>query len=193
MCLLSNNIMDYNFVSQGKTKIPSVDDAEECTLTDVSLSVLTLTQRHTFSKSTQWFSLLILLSENEIVGFMNDIDLGLLRKCKASLSSFKSVNQHFCCLTTTHPSFYYVVGIYIRLFPIFFCSLIYRQCRSSAVGQLMYHIFLVDQSPDLNLPWGPCFTTIIFFYFFFQQTCAFCPTISMTITASLRVKSKLLG
>ncbi|CAG9773969.1 unnamed protein product [Ceutorhynchus assimilis] len=44
MCLLSNNIMDYNFVSQGKTKIPSVDDAEECTLTDQAFDILGFTQ-----------------------------------------------------------------------------------------------------------------------------------------------------
>lgn len=36
MCVLSNNIMDYYFVAQGKTTIPNVDDAEECRLTDVS-------------------------------------------------------------------------------------------------------------------------------------------------------------
>lgn len=34
-CLLSNNIMDYHIVSQGKTTIPNVDDGEEFTLTDV--------------------------------------------------------------------------------------------------------------------------------------------------------------
>lgn len=37
-CLLSDNIMDYYVVSQGKTSIPGVDDAEECTLTDVRYS-----------------------------------------------------------------------------------------------------------------------------------------------------------
>lgn len=37
MCLLSDDIYDYNFVSQGKTTIPNVDDHEECALTDVSL------------------------------------------------------------------------------------------------------------------------------------------------------------
>lgn len=37
MCLLSNNVNDYYFVSQGKTTIPNVDDGEECTLTDVRL------------------------------------------------------------------------------------------------------------------------------------------------------------
>lgn len=35
MCNLSNNIMDYYFVAQGKTTIPNVDDGEECELTDV--------------------------------------------------------------------------------------------------------------------------------------------------------------
>lgn len=43
-CMLSNNIMDYYFVAQGKTTIPNVDDGEELTLTDVryfpTLSVL---------------------------------------------------------------------------------------------------------------------------------------------------------
>lgn len=34
-CLLSNNIMDYYVVSQGKTSIPGVDDGEELELTDV--------------------------------------------------------------------------------------------------------------------------------------------------------------
>ena len=34
-CMLSNNIMDYYVVSQGKTSIPGVDDAEELELTDV--------------------------------------------------------------------------------------------------------------------------------------------------------------
>lgn len=35
-CLLSNNVMDYHIVSQGKTSIPGLDDGEECELTDVS-------------------------------------------------------------------------------------------------------------------------------------------------------------
>lgn len=35
-CLLSNNINDYYFVSQGKTSIPGVDDSEEFRITDVS-------------------------------------------------------------------------------------------------------------------------------------------------------------
>lgn len=33
--MLSNNIMDYHVVAQGKTSIPGVDDGEECELTDV--------------------------------------------------------------------------------------------------------------------------------------------------------------
>lgn len=36
MCHLSDDIYDYNYVSQGKTTIPGVDDNEECGLTDVS-------------------------------------------------------------------------------------------------------------------------------------------------------------
>lgn len=36
MCNLSNNVMDYHIVSQGKTTIPGVDDGEEGLLTDVS-------------------------------------------------------------------------------------------------------------------------------------------------------------
>lgn len=36
MCLLSNNIRDYHFVSQGKTTIPGLDDGEEMLITDVS-------------------------------------------------------------------------------------------------------------------------------------------------------------
>jgi hypothetical protein len=35
-CLLSNDINDYYYVSQGKTTIPNVDDGEEGLLTDVS-------------------------------------------------------------------------------------------------------------------------------------------------------------
>lgn len=35
-CLLSNNIMDYHVVSQGKTSIPGVDDGEEFKDADVS-------------------------------------------------------------------------------------------------------------------------------------------------------------
>ena len=34
--LLSNNVHDYKFVSQGKVEIPGVDDGEELLLTDVS-------------------------------------------------------------------------------------------------------------------------------------------------------------
>lgn len=36
MCLLSNNVNDYYYVSQGKTVIPGVDDNEEMNITDVS-------------------------------------------------------------------------------------------------------------------------------------------------------------
>lgn len=33
--MLSNDIMDYHVVAQGKTTIPNVDDGEEMQLTDV--------------------------------------------------------------------------------------------------------------------------------------------------------------
>lgn len=36
MCFLSDNIYDYYNVSQGKITIPSMDDGEEFSLTDVS-------------------------------------------------------------------------------------------------------------------------------------------------------------
>lgn len=39
ICLLSDNIMDYHIVSQGKTTIPSVDDAEEMNVTQVRIVV----------------------------------------------------------------------------------------------------------------------------------------------------------
>ncbi|XP_070153028.1 myosin heavy chain, muscle isoform X8 [Polyergus mexicanus] len=44
MCLLTNDITDYYFVSQGKTTIPNVDDGEECLLTDQAFDVLGFTQ-----------------------------------------------------------------------------------------------------------------------------------------------------
>ncbi|XP_043470835.1 myosin heavy chain, muscle isoform X31 [Leptopilina heterotoma] len=44
MCLLSNNIRDYYFVSQGKTTIPGLDDGEELTVTDQAFDVLGFTQ-----------------------------------------------------------------------------------------------------------------------------------------------------
>ncbi|EFN88457.1 Myosin heavy chain, muscle [Harpegnathos saltator] len=44
MCLLSNNIQDYYFVSQGKTTIPGLDDGEELLITDQAFDVLGFTQ-----------------------------------------------------------------------------------------------------------------------------------------------------
>ncbi|XP_019882376.1 myosin heavy chain, muscle isoform X7 [Camponotus floridanus] len=44
MCLLTDNVGDYYFVSQGKTTIPGVDDGEECLLTDQAFDVLGFTQ-----------------------------------------------------------------------------------------------------------------------------------------------------
>lgn len=44
MCMLSQDIHDYYYVSQGKTTIPGMDDGEEFQLTDVRAykSVLSL-------------------------------------------------------------------------------------------------------------------------------------------------------
>ncbi|XP_067213262.1 myosin heavy chain, muscle isoform X14 [Linepithema humile] len=44
MCLLSNNIHDYYFVSQGKTTIPGLDDGDELLVTDQAFDVLGFTQ-----------------------------------------------------------------------------------------------------------------------------------------------------
>jgi myosin heavy chain 6/7 len=44
MCLLSNNVNDYHFVSQGKTSIPGVDDGEEFKITDQAFDVLGFTE-----------------------------------------------------------------------------------------------------------------------------------------------------
>ncbi|XP_030752188.1 myosin heavy chain, muscle isoform X42 [Sitophilus oryzae] len=44
LCLLSNNISEYNFVAQGKTTIPNVDDGEELRLTDEAFDILGFTQ-----------------------------------------------------------------------------------------------------------------------------------------------------
>ncbi|XP_026327783.1 myosin heavy chain, muscle isoform X16 [Hyposmocoma kahamanoa] len=44
MCMLSNDINDYNVVAQGKTTIPNVDDGEEFGLTDQAFDILGFTQ-----------------------------------------------------------------------------------------------------------------------------------------------------
>ncbi|KAG8196053.1 hypothetical protein JTE90_007800 [Oedothorax gibbosus] len=43
-CLLSNNVRDYHFVSQGKTDIPGVDDGEDMLITDNGFDVLGFTE-----------------------------------------------------------------------------------------------------------------------------------------------------
>lgn len=62
MCLLSNNIHDYHFVSQGKTTIPNVDDSEEMTATDVSSLLLHNQWEQPFSPCVFW---VICCSERE--------------------------------------------------------------------------------------------------------------------------------
>ncbi|XP_055948536.1 myosin heavy chain, muscle-like isoform X5 [Argiope bruennichi] len=44
ICLLSDDIYDYHFVSQGKIEIPNVDDAEEMRLTDEAFNILGFSQ-----------------------------------------------------------------------------------------------------------------------------------------------------
>lgn len=48
ICMLSNNIMDYYVVSQGKTSIPGVDDGEELELTDVRTPTVRLSHYTTW-------------------------------------------------------------------------------------------------------------------------------------------------
>jgi hypothetical protein len=40
ICNLSDNVMDYRIVSQGKTTIPGVDDGEECEATDARQKIV---------------------------------------------------------------------------------------------------------------------------------------------------------
>lgn len=42
MCNLTDNILDYHNVAQGKTTIPNVDDGEESLLTDVRINFIRL-------------------------------------------------------------------------------------------------------------------------------------------------------
>lgn len=49
--MLSNDIMDYNIVSQGKTTIPGLDDGEELRLTDVSPEYKTTGSSHSVTIS----------------------------------------------------------------------------------------------------------------------------------------------
>lgn len=46
MCLLSNDIYDYNNVAQGKITIPNIDDGEESQLTDVSGMRMEISESH---------------------------------------------------------------------------------------------------------------------------------------------------
>ena len=44
MCLLSNNIRDYHFVSQGKIKVDSIDDKEDMQYIDEAFDILGFTK-----------------------------------------------------------------------------------------------------------------------------------------------------
>lgn len=67
MLLLSNNIHDYYFVSQGKTTIPGLDDGEELLITDVSASFWPV--KHSFSSLSSdirdWGRVRFFFLENE--------------------------------------------------------------------------------------------------------------------------------
>ncbi|XP_037083824.1 myosin heavy chain, muscle-like isoform X9 [Pollicipes pollicipes] len=54
LAILSNDIHDYHYVSQGKTSIPGVDDGEEMTFTDTAFDVLQFNQeeKHNIYKIT---------------------------------------------------------------------------------------------------------------------------------------------
>lgn len=67
MTMLTDNIMDYYFVAQGKTSIPGVDDGEELTLTDV---------RH---QSEVSFLLLHLCLDPSMIYSKNSIRLKMIR------------------------------------------------------------------------------------------------------------------
>lgn len=55
MCLLSNDIYDYNNVAQGKITIPGIDDGEESTLTDVSGMRMEKSESHRSSDETHQY------------------------------------------------------------------------------------------------------------------------------------------
>ena len=43
-CLLTDDIYDYSYVSQGKTTVPSIDDNEECEYTDQAFDIIGFSQ-----------------------------------------------------------------------------------------------------------------------------------------------------
>jgi hypothetical protein len=61
ICLLSNNIRDYYFVSQGKTEIAGLSDGEELMITDVSCRLSGTVRRVTVARfsSTSVFLLAV--------------------------------------------------------------------------------------------------------------------------------------
>ena len=47
-CLLSNDVYDYHYVSQGKTSVPSIDDNEDLEFTHEAFNILHFTERETY-------------------------------------------------------------------------------------------------------------------------------------------------
>ena len=48
-CLLSNDIYDYHYVSQGKTSVPSIDDNEDLEFTHEAFNILHFTEEETYN------------------------------------------------------------------------------------------------------------------------------------------------
>jgi myosin heavy chain 6/7 len=48
-CLLSDDIYDYHYVSQGKTSVPSIDDNEDLEFTHDAFNILHFTDEETFN------------------------------------------------------------------------------------------------------------------------------------------------
>lgn len=69
MCLLSNDVNDYNIVAQGKTSIPGVDDGEEGMLTDVSPELTTGSSHSILTLVSSIEVLLALLTSESALGF----------------------------------------------------------------------------------------------------------------------------
>lgn len=49
VCLLSNDIYDYHYVSQGKTSVPSIDDNEDLEFTHDAFNILRFSEEETFN------------------------------------------------------------------------------------------------------------------------------------------------
>ena len=54
-CLLSDDILDYWYVSQGKLTVPSIDDKEDMMFADEAFNVLGFSEQEKYdTKSSLW-------------------------------------------------------------------------------------------------------------------------------------------